>query len=147
MTVGWQWPVWTTAMPATKSMKRRPSTSHTSAPRARRRARLASGVWVAAYLARLRLAGLAAYVVAKGDPTAGAVVVKIVQSQGRARAMVRRFDFETGARLWQVLAEGAEAEVDAVLQRERGRDRDLWVIDVEDATGAALLDAEGLASD
>lgn len=110
-------------------------------------ARLASGVWVAAYLARLRFAGLAAYVVAKGDPTAGAVVVKIVLSSGRARAMVRRFDFETGARLWQVLAEGVEAEVDAVLQRERGRDRDLWLIDVEDATGAALLDAEGLASD
>jgi len=109
--------------------------------------RLAAGVWVAAYLARLRVAGLAAYVVAKGDPTAGAVVVKIVLPQRQARAMVRRFDFETGARLWQVLAEGAEADVDAVLQRERGRDRDLWLIDVEDATGAALLDAEGLASD
>ena len=38
--------------------------------------RLASGVWVAAYLARLRLAAIPAYVMQKGDATAGAVVVK-----------------------------------------------------------------------
>ena len=107
--------------------------------------RLATGVWVAAYLARLRAAGLAAYVVAKGDPTAGAVVVKLVQAEGRATALARRFDFETGARPWAVLAEGAEREVDAVLARERGRDPDLWLIDVEDAGGMGLLDAEGLA--
>lgn len=109
-------------------------------------ARLATGVWVAAYLARLRIAGLAAYVVAKGDPTAGAVAVKIVQPEGRAKAMVRGFDLASGLRLWRVLAEGNEGEVDALLQRERGRDPDLWLIDVEDAGGLALLDAEGLAS-
>jgi hypothetical protein len=44
-----------------------------------------------------------------------------------------------------VLAEGAEREVDAILARERGRDPDLWLIDVEDAGGMGLLDAEGLA--
>ena len=108
-------------------------------------ARLAPGVWVAAYLARLRSAGLAAYVVAKGDPTAGAVVVKLVRPGGMARAMARRFDFETGARVWAVLAEGGEREVDALLARERVRDPDLWLIDVEDMGGMGLLDAEGLA--
>jgi hypothetical protein len=46
-----------------------------------------------------------------------------------------------------VLAEGDECEVDALLQRERGRDPDLWVIDVEDASGLALLGEEGFASD
>ncbi len=107
--------------------------------------RLATGVWVAAYLARLRSAGLAAYVVAKGDPTAGAVVVKVVRPGGMVRAMARRFDFETGARVWAVLAEGEEREVDALLVRERGRDPDLWLIDVEDMGGMGLLDAEGLA--
>ena len=39
-------------------------------------ARLASGIWVSAYLARLRLADIPAYVVARGDDTAGAVLVK-----------------------------------------------------------------------
>ena len=107
--------------------------------------RLATGVWVAAYLARLRAVGLAAYIVAKGDPTAGAVVVKLVQPAGRAKAMARQFDFDTGARLWLVLAEGDEREVDTMLARERARDPDLWLIDVEDAEGMGLLDSEGLA--
>lgn len=110
-------------------------------------ARLATGVWVAAYLARLRMAGMPAYVVAKGDQTAGAVVVKIVLPAGRAKAMVRGFDLASGARRWRVLSEGEEREVDALLMRERGRDPDLWLIDVEDAAGEALLAEEGLASD
>ena len=109
--------------------------------------RLATGVWVAAYLARLRMAGLAAYVVARGDPTAGAVVVKIVRPGLRAKAMVRGFDLASGTRLWRVLAEGDEREVDAMLTRERGRDPDLWLIDVEDADGLALLGEDGLSSD
>lgn len=109
--------------------------------------RLATGVWVAAYLARLRMAGMAAYIVAKGDATAGAVVVKIVLPGGRARAMVRGFDLASGARLWRVLAEGEEREVDAMLARERGRDPDLWLIDVEDPGGLALLEQDGLATD
>ena len=40
--------------------------------------RLASGVWVSAYLTRLRLADIPAYVTAKGDPQAGAVVVLLM---------------------------------------------------------------------
>ena len=109
--------------------------------------RLATGVWVAAYLARLRMAGLAAYVVAKGDPTAGAVVVKIVQPGLRAKAMVRGFDLACGAGLWRALADGDERDVDALLAREKGRDPDLWLIDVEDAAGLALLGEDGLSSD
>lgn len=110
-------------------------------------ARLATGVWVAAYLARLRMAGMAAYVVAKGDATAGAVVIKIVLAGRQAKAMVRGFDLARDARLWRVLAEGDERDVDALLARERGRDPDLWLIDVEDPGGLALLDEDGLASD
>ena len=48
--------------------------------------RLASGLWVSAYLTRLRLADLPAYVTAKGDATAGAVIVKSATLDGRARA-------------------------------------------------------------
>ena len=32
-----------------------------------------------------------------------------------------------------------------MLARERARDPDLWLIDVEDAEGMGLLDSEGLA--
>ncbi len=107
-------------------------------------ARLASGVWVSAYLTRLRLADIPAYVTAKGDPTAGAVVVKVALLDGTARAWERRSDLMTGARAWIMLADGPEAEVDALLSRTRGRDPDLWVIELEDRQGRTLLDEEGL---
>lgn len=108
-------------------------------------ARLTADLWVSAYLARLRLADIPAYLTARGDPTAGAVVVKCATLDGQARAYQRSFDPITGARVWMVLAEGPEPEVDAVLTRLRGRDRDLWVIELEDRAGRTLLDEPGLA--
>ena len=63
----------------------------------------------------------------------------------RAQAFQRSFDPMTGERVWMTLAEGPEGEVDAVLTRQRSRDRDLWVIEVEDREGRHLLDEEGLA--
>ena len=105
---------------------------------------MASGVWVSAYLNRLRLAEIPAYVTAKGDATAGAVVVKVALLDGTARAFERRSDLMTGARAWILLAEGAEAEVDALLARTRARDPDLWVIELEDWQGRTLLQEDGL---
>jgi hypothetical protein len=107
--------------------------------------RLASSVWVSAYLTRLRLADIPAYVTAKGDATAGAVIVKVALLDGTARAWERRSDLMTGARAWMQLVEGPEAEVDAQLSRARSRDPDLWVIELEDRQGRTLLDEEGLS--
>lgn len=107
-------------------------------------ARLAAGIWVSAYLRRLQMAGIAAYVTAKGDPVSGAVVVKVATLDGQARAFQRGFDLAREARVWVVLAEGAEREVDAVLLRARARDPDLWVIELEDRAGRTLLDEAGL---
>ena len=107
--------------------------------------RLTADFWVRAYLARLRLADIPAYVTAHGDDTAGAVVVKLATLDGRAQAFQRSFDLMTGDRRWITLAEGAEADVDATLARERARDRDLWVIEIEDRQGRTLLDEPGLS--
>lgn len=107
-------------------------------------ARLASGIWVSAYLVRLRQAEIAAYVTAKGDPVSGAVVVKVATPDGQARAFQRGFDLAQESRVWVVLAEGDEREVDAVLARARGRDPDLWVIELEDRAGRTLLGEGGL---
>jgi hypothetical protein len=106
--------------------------------------RLTAGFWVSAYLTRLRLAAIPAYVTARGDETAGAVIVKVATLDGRARALQRSFDYAENRRVWLPLAEGPEAEVDAVLTRQRGRDPDLWVIEVEDREGRHLLNEEGL---
>ncbi len=76
--------------------------------------------------------------------TAGAVVVKLATLDGRAQAFQRSFDLMTGARAWMTLAEGPEAEVDAVLARQRARDPDLWIVEIEDRQGRTLLDEPGL---
>ena len=106
-------------------------------------ARLASGLWVSAYLHRLAAAGIFAHVAARGDGTAGAVVVKLATMDGRAVARQRSFDLMTGERVWSVLAEGPEPGVDAALKRTRARDPDLWIIEIEDPRGRDLLDEEG----
>ena len=108
-------------------------------------ARLAARVWIDAYLTRLRGLGIPAFVTAKGDATAGAVLVKLNTLDGGAVLYQRSFDLMTGERAWIVLAEGAEADVDASVAKQRSFDRDLWVIEVEDKAGRHLLDEPGLS--
>lgn len=107
--------------------------------------RLAAGIWVSAYLARLGLANIPAYVTARGDDTAGAVLVKCAMLDGTATLYGREWNFDTGSRPWQVLAQGPEREVDGAIARQRGFDPDLWIIEVEDRDGRTLLDEPGLA--
>ncbi|NGQ90730.1 DUF1491 family protein [Rhodobacter sp. HX-7-19] len=107
--------------------------------------RLTTDLWVSAYLTRLRLADIPVYVTARGDATAGAVIVKCATLDGQAHAVQRSYDLLTGARVWVTLAQGPETEVDATLRRQRDRDPDLWVIEVEDRQGRTLLDQPGLA--
>jgi hypothetical protein len=106
--------------------------------------RLTADIWVSAYLTRLRLAAIPAFVVCRGDATAGAVMVKLNTLDGRACCYQRSFDLKTGDRRWVVLAKGPEPEVDQSIQRQRSFDADLWVIEVEDRLGRHLLDEDGL---
>ncbi|WP_245298766.1 DUF1491 family protein [Pseudotabrizicola sediminis] len=106
--------------------------------------RLKADLWVSAYLNRLRLADIPAYVTRKGDATAGTVLVKVALLDGTARAFERGYDMATGARIWRLMSEGAERDVDALLSRAGQRDPDLWVIELEDKTGRTLLEEDGL---
>lgn len=107
--------------------------------------RLTAEFWVSAYITRLRLADIPSFVVKHGDDTAGVVFVKLNTLDGRARVFHRSFDLMSDTRHWAVLAEGAEAEVDEALTRQRKMDPDLWIIEVEDRAGRHLLDEAGLA--
>ena len=107
--------------------------------------RLTADIWVSAYLARLRVENIPAFVVGRGDATAGSVLVKLNTLDGQACCFQRTFDLMTGDRRWAVLTEGDEAEVDASITRQRGFDPDLWVIEVEDRDGRHLLDQPGLS--
>ena len=108
-------------------------------------ARLAAGIWVAAYLRRLGLAGIPAYVTRHGDDTAGAVLVKCATLDDRASLWAREWDLETDQRLWIRLTEADEREIDAQIARQSARDPDLWVIEIESRDGRTLLDEPGLA--
>lgn len=107
--------------------------------------RLTADLWVSAYLARLRLAEIPAYVTARGDANAGAVVVKVATLDGGAQAFQRSFDLMSDTRIWVLLTEGPEPDVDAIIARQRSRDPDLWVLELEDKQGRTLLDQDGLS--
>lgn len=106
--------------------------------------RLTAEFWVQAYLTRLRLHEIPAFVTAHGDDTGGAVLIKMNTLDGKATLFQRSFDLMTGDRVWVVLSEGLEAEVDAAVIRQKGFDPDLWIIEVEDRQGRHLLDEPGL---
>ena len=108
-------------------------------------ARLAAGIWVAAYLRRLTLADIPAYVTRHGDDTAGAVLVKCATLDGRASLWAREWDLDTDQRLWVRLNEGAERDIDAQIARQTARDPDLWVVEIEIRDARTLLDEPGLA--
>ncbi|MDE0969080.1 MAG: DUF1491 family protein [Octadecabacter sp.] len=107
--------------------------------------RLTAEFWVSAYLTRLRLVDIPVFVARKGDKTAGSVLVKLNTLDGQAKAFQRQFNLISGELEWIVMAEGAEADVDASLYKQAGFDRDIWVLEVEDRDGRHLLDDPSLA--
>lgn len=105
---------------------------------------LTAEFWVQAYLTRLRLAEIPAFVVKRGNAGAGAVLVKMNTLDGRAQVFSRNFGPD-GMRVWSVLSDEAESGVDAAIERQKRYDPDIWVIEVEDRLGRTLLEQPGLA--
>ncbi len=101
---------------------------------------LSTDIWVSALIRRAELEGAFAMVVKKGDPRAGAVLVKVVD---RRAGLVRLYAEATrgdGERVWmQPLASTDEAALDAYTERGRRVDPDVWVVEVEDVQGRHFL--------
>lgn len=106
-------------------------------------ARLKSGLWVQALIRRCDRAAIGVAVVKRGDGDAGAILLKLnaLQEGCTVLAQTRRMD---GVLVW-LRATGpapvAEAEADAYIARQRSRDPDLWVIEIETGSPDRVLDA------
>ena len=86
--------------------------------------RVTSEFWVKAYMTRLRVMDIPAFLTSRGDATAGAVLVKINTLDGNAQAFQRSYDTE-GNRIWVPLSEGTDREVEEALARQRQYDPDI----------------------
>ena len=104
--------------------------------------RLATEFWVHAYIKRLELQNIPAYVVSHGDNTAGAVFVKVATLDGQACLMHRSYDLQSGDLSWTELSSGPEGDVDKFIAKQRSYDPDLWVIEVESSSGKHLLEQD-----
>ena len=107
--------------------------------------RLKSHIVVAALLKRAEIAAVPAQIVRKGDADAGAIAVKVylgrIDGLGMARLFMQSLD-ENGAPCWREPFDGAasEGQVDALLEKERRFDRDLWIVEIEDRLGRSFID-------
>ena len=105
-------------------------------------AELKTEIWVSALIRRAEIDGAFAAVTRKGDPDAGAVLVKASTLDGRARLYGPARDGE-GERIWLDLSAGSlgdeERQVDAYARKRAEGDPDLWVIEIEDKKGRHFL--------
>ena len=111
--------------------------------------RLKSGIWVAAYLRRCQVEGLAAVLRRRGAEEAGAVFVKISRLDGTAAlygpAPQSAFDEARPSDRAFVAMAGdpqpvPEADVEKALAREIKFDPDVWIVEVEDRAGRHFID-------
>ncbi len=111
-------------------------------------ARLKTEIWVQAAVRRANIDGGIVTVVAKGDPTAGSVLVKINRFADGCQVLAETRDAE-GRRAWYRGTGAAavdEPTADAYIERARKRDPDLWVVEVEDRTGHLPFEGKILAT-
>ena len=101
---------------------------------------LSTDIWVSALIRRAELAGAFAVVVRKGDPRAGAVLVKTLD---RRKGQVRLYAEATaadGERIWMRPARAEDEQgLDAYVERALRVDPDLWVVEIEDTEGRHFL--------
>jgi len=79
-------------------------------------------------------------VVRKGDPRAGAVLVKVVDRRAGVARLYSEATRGDGERVWmQPVNSRAEADLDAYVDRAVRIDPDLWIVEIDDGEGRHFL--------
>jgi hypothetical protein len=104
--------------------------------------RLKTGIWIKALIRRCDLEAVAIAVVARGDGDSGAVLVKL-NGRDDGCSVLAQARGPDGELLW-MRATGAapviEADADSYIARQRRRDPDLWVVEIESPSPDTVLD-------
>lgn len=99
-----------------------------------------SDIWVAALIRRANNEGAFAVVTRKGDPRAGAILVRVWNSRASEMRIYAEALNAKGESVWiEPVSATAEADFEAYVQRSIRVDPDIWIVDIEDVTGRHFL--------
>lgn len=101
-------------------------------------ARLATGLLVSALVRRAEAEGGGAMVLARGDATAGALLVQLAD-RGVPGFLLERLLDPAGRYRWVPTGPGDDQRADYLSRRRRG-DPDLWVIELDHPEAARLVE-------
>jgi hypothetical protein len=105
-------------------------------------ARLKTGLWIRALIRRCDLAAVAVAVVSRGDGDSGAILIKL-NGRDDGCSVLTQARGPDGELVWMRAtgaAPVAEADADSYIARQRRRDPDLWVIEIESGSPGTVLD-------
>ena len=108
-------------------------------------AKLKSGIWIKALIRRCDLAAIPIAVVARGDGDAGAILLKLNGGSSGGCSVLTQARGQDGELLWMRAtgpAPVAEADADAYITRQRRRDPDIWVVEIEHREAESVLDGK-----
>src|SRR5438876_12019764 len=101
---------------------------------------LATDIWVSALIRRAEIGGAFGMVVRKGDPKAGAVLVKVLNREQRTAKLYAEATRLEGETVWmRPVPSQLEADLDAYVERAARFDPDVWVVEIDDRHGRHFL--------
>jgi hypothetical protein len=105
-------------------------------------ARLKTALWIKTLIRRCDLAAVAVAVVARGDADSGAILLKL-NAGSEGCSVLSQTRGPDGELVW-MRASGpapvAEPDADSYVARQRRRDPDLWVVEIETRSPGVVLD-------